>query len=178
MSFILKLFKNRTKQVNLTICGLDNAGKTTIVNYLINGEFKETLPTMGIHKEEINFPKLKLSIYDLGGQVDFRGMWSSVNEKSDALVYVIDSSDHFRLNESKEIFYNVLKTQINSTIPVLILLNKIDLPNRISRIDFINEFNLQNIQLNSNWACFETSAKTGEGILSSFHWFVNVLKDV
>ena len=62
LSFLINLFKNKVKQVALSICGLDKAGKTTIINYLIKGEYTETLPTMGINHEEISFPKLRLNI--------------------------------------------------------------------------------------------------------------------
>ncbi|MFW9923817.1 MAG: ADP-ribosylation factor family protein [Candidatus Thorarchaeota archaeon] len=177
MSLLEKLFK-KTKNINMTVCGLDKAGKTTIINYLVKGEYTDTIPTLGINREQIDFPKLRLNIFDLGGQIDFRGMWNQINEKSDALVYVIDSTDHFRINETKEVFYNIINTQIEPEIPVLILLNKVDLPQRISRAQFISEFELDNIYNVMKWACFETSALTGDGIYEAFHWFVNELREV
>ncbi|NHJ86010.1 MAG: GTP-binding protein [Asgard group archaeon] len=178
MSLLQRLFKFRTKQVNMTICGLDKAGKTTILNYLVRGEFKETIPTLGVNKETIDFPSLSINVFDLGGQEDFRGLWNQINEKSDALVFVIDSTDHFRLSESKEIFYNIINNQIDDRVPVLILLNKVDLPDRITRAEFIDEFNLLNTNISFTWACYETSAKTGAGIFDSFSWFISVLKEV
>ncbi|NHJ48715.1 MAG: GTP-binding protein [Asgard group archaeon] len=162
----------------MSVCGLDGAGKTTIINYLVKGEFVETIPTLGINRETIDFPKLKLNVFDLGGQIDFRGMWNQVNEKADALVFVIDSTDTVRLNEAKEIFHNIVDLQINDDIPVLILLNKIDIPYRISRSDFINEFDLANFASEMTWTCYETSAKTGEGIFDAFSWFIQMLKEV
>lgn len=176
MSLLQKLF-SRTKRVNITICGLDQAGKTTIINFLLKGEHVETIPTMGVNRETIDLPKLKMNIFDLGGQVDFRDMWGSINEKSDALIYVIDSTDHMRFDETRELFYSIINTQIDSEIPVLILLNKIDLPDRISRVNFIKEFNLADIH-QMEWACYESSAKTGEGLFEAFHWFVTQLKEV
>ncbi|MBD3193040.1 MAG: GTP-binding protein [Candidatus Heimdallarchaeota archaeon] len=178
MSFLVNLFKKQTKKINLTICGLDNAGKTTIINYLIKGEFQKQIPTMGINREVIDLPKLQMNVFDLGGQVDFRPMWASVNEQSNALIYVIDSTDQFRMEESKKIFYEIIETQINEKIPILILLNKVDLPNRISREKFIEIFELGNPRLQMEWACYETSAFTGEGIYESFNWFINTLQEV
>ncbi|MHA1187761.1 MAG: ADP-ribosylation factor-like protein, partial [Candidatus Heimdallarchaeota archaeon] len=49
MSFLRNLFRRRTKEVDISICGLANAGKTTIVKYLETGRFVETQPTMGIN---------------------------------------------------------------------------------------------------------------------------------
>lgn len=177
MSFLLNLFKNRVKQVNLTICGLDKAGKTTLVNYLIHGEFRDTIPTSGMNREVLNFPKLQLDIFDLGGQQEFRPMWSDYNEQSDGLIFVVDSSDKARLSESKEIFHSIIDTQINEQIPVLILLHKVDLPDRFELMEFIKKFGLNDPDLEIDWAIFETSAVTGEGVLDAFHWLVNFFEE-
>ena len=176
MSFLLKLFKSKTKQVVITICGLDKAGKTSIVKYIIAGENKTTIPTLGVNREVIDLPKLQMDIYDLGGQADFRAMWADINEKSDGLIFVVDSSDLFRLEEAKDIFHSIIKTQIDPLIPVMILLNKSDLSNRISRPEFMRQFGL--FELTSNrWACYEISALTGEGLYEAFKWFIDCFQE-
>ncbi|MFW9924906.1 MAG: ADP-ribosylation factor family protein [Candidatus Thorarchaeota archaeon] len=177
MSLIQKLFQKKTKQVNMTIIGLDKAGKTTMINYLMYGEFRPTLPTMGINVNTIKLPKINLQISDLGGQESFRSLWSQVNEKSDAVVYIVDSSDFDRFDETKKIFHEIIETQITDNIPVLILLNKIDIPWRISRLDFIKEFELSKLSEKINWSCYETSSKTGEGLLEAFSYFIDLLED-
>jgi small GTP-binding protein len=176
MSLLQRLFRKK-KQANITICGLDNAGKTTVTNYLMYGEQRTTIPTMGINVNTIKLPKLDLFIHDLGGQESFRALWANVNERSDALVYVVDSTDYKRFDETKEIFHTIIKTQIDDNIPVLVLLNKTDLPNRISRPDFITEFGLLNMESKIQWACFETSAKTGSGLIEAFTYFIHQLED-
>jgi len=76
MSFFQKLFRRRIKEVDITICGLANAGKTAIVKYLELGRFVETQPTMGINRgESIQIEKMEINIFDLGGQEDFRALW-------------------------------------------------------------------------------------------------------
>lgn len=171
MSFLVNLFKSRSKQVSISICGLDLAGKTTIVRYLLAGEHKDTIPTMGINKEVIHFPKLQINVFDLGGQKQLRTIWSDINDKSDALIYVVDGADLERLEEAREEFNKILDTQINPNIPVLILLNKCDLPNYMDRIEFIRKFGLLERQL--QWVCYETSALTGEGIGEAFSWLID-----
>ena len=155
---------------------MDKAGKTTIVKYLVAGEHKSTIPTLGINRETVDLPNLQMDIFDLGGQEDFRGLWVDINEKSDGLVYVVDSTDHFRLSESKDIFHNIINTQIDTIIPVLLLLNKCDIDDRLSRADFVNKFGLAELQ-NINWACFVTSAITGEGVYDAFKWFIDSFQE-
>ena len=175
LSFLLKLFKSKTKHVVITICGLDKAGKTTIVKYIVAGEHKNTIPTLGVNREIVDLPRLQMDIFDLGGQEDFRGLWADINEKSDGLIYVVDSTDYVRFDESKGIFHNIIRTQINPNIPIMVLLNKTDLPERISRPDFMKEFGL--FDLTNKWSCFETSALTGEGLYEAFKWFIDCFQE-
>jgi small GTP-binding protein len=153
---------------------LDKAGKTTLVKYLIHGEFRETIPTSGMNREKISLPKLDLDIFDLGGQSEFRPMWSDYNENSDGLVFVVDSTDYERMDMAREIFDTIIGTQINENIPVLVLLNKVDEPDHMDMMDFVRDFGLNDPASQIKWAVFETSAKTGEGILDSMQWLVNL----
>ncbi|MBD3191821.1 MAG: GTP-binding protein [Candidatus Heimdallarchaeota archaeon] len=175
MSFLMRLFRNKTQQTNITVCGLDAAGKTTIMKYLETGEFVDTSPTMGINHEKIVLPKLQVNVFDLGGQEDFRPMWHEVNEKSDGIVFVVDKTDVLRFEEAKQAFDNIISTQVQNDVTVLVLLHKNDLPNGMERSKFIDEFGLST--LDYDWACYSTSAKTGENIFESFKWFVNELKE-
>jgi len=171
-----RLFRKK-KQANITICGLDKAGKTSVINYLLYGEPRSTIPTMGINVNTIKLPKLEILIHDLGGQESFRALWENINERSDALVYIVDSTDFERFVETREIFHTIIETQIDDSIPVLVLLNKIDLQDRMTRSDFITHFGLPSIQAKIHWSCFETSAKTGLGLVEAFSYFINQLED-
>ncbi len=175
MAFFQRLFRKK-KQANMTICGLDKAGKTSVINYLLYGENKATIPTMGVNVNTINLPRLDISIFDLGGQEGFRSMWGDINERSQAVVYIVDSTDKERFELTKSIFHDIINAQIEENIPVLILLNKIDLPNRMSRADFIYQFGLLDLK-NIAWSCYEISAMTGEGLIEAFTSFIHDLED-
>lgn len=176
MVFLQKLFKKK-KQAMMTVCGLDNAGKTSVMNYLLYGEHRQTIPTMGVNINTINLPKLELNIYDLGGQESFRPLWSDINERSNAIIYIVDCTDYKRFNESKEIFHKIVNSQIDEKIPVMVLLNKCDLSNRISRADFIYHFGLLELPEKVSWSCYETSALTGKGLVEAFTQFTQYLED-
>lgn len=49
-------------------------------------------------------------------------------EESHALIYVIDSNDRSRMDESKEVFNEIIKNDHLSGMPLLLLANKQDLP--------------------------------------------------
>ena len=62
---ILKKTKEREKEMRLLILGLDNAGKTTILNHLTNKEIKYAVPTIGFITKEITYKNLKIVSWDI-----------------------------------------------------------------------------------------------------------------
>ena len=69
---ILNWLRNRfwkDKELELSIVGLQNAGKSTLINSLSTGEFDEdTIPTVGVNIRAVKKGKINLKIWDLGGQ--------------------------------------------------------------------------------------------------------------
>ena len=60
------------KDKKVVICGLDYAGKSTLVSYLETGTFIEHTPTMGKRETELNIQGVQLQLIDMGGQEAFR----------------------------------------------------------------------------------------------------------
>ena len=172
MGFLAKLFGKVDKKINIAMCGLDNAGKTSILNFLKKGEFQECLATMGINHESLKLGKLSLSIMDLGGQEVFRYFWPSYIERADLLIFVVDSSDVNRMPIAKEIFYNAINNYCDPGIPLLFLATKQDLPNICSLAYIIHLFQLTSLY-DRTIHIQRTSALTGMGIYEAFQWIYN-----
>ena len=175
MSTYRDLFSDEIDVSNVSVCGLDSSGKTTIINFIIHGKFKKTIPTMGQNRDTFKLMNKKINFIDLGGQPSFRSIWTGINAKADALIYVVDGTDIERLDESKEIFSQIINNQIQLHIPIMILLNKIDLANRITKAELIQHFELDSLSNELKWICYETSAKSGEGMIDAFSNFVQNL---
>ncbi|WAR23619.1 ARFRP-like protein [Mya arenaria] len=47
---------------------------------------------------------VKLKFWDLGGQEELQSLWDKYYAESHAIIYVVDSSDKERIDESKEAF--------------------------------------------------------------------------
>jgi small GTP-binding protein len=64
------------QEMELTLVGLQNAGKSTLVNVIANGSFSEDLiPTVGFNMRKVTKGKVTIKLWDLGGQPRFRSMW-------------------------------------------------------------------------------------------------------
>ncbi len=82
--------------------GLDAARKTTILFKLKLGETVRTVPTIGFRVEIVYYKNLDFTIWDVGGQISFGQIWNNYFANTDALIYVVDSSDRYRLGEASE----------------------------------------------------------------------------
>ena len=67
--FISKVIGNLfpKKNTRILLLGLDNAGKTTILNKLKFNEIVYTVPTIGFNVETITYKNLNFTIFDVGG---------------------------------------------------------------------------------------------------------------
>lgn len=76
--------------MELTLVGLQNAGKTTLVNTISvsvthswifisctqYGKCNEdTIPTVGFNMRKVSKGNVSIKLWDIGGQPKFRGMW-------------------------------------------------------------------------------------------------------
>ncbi|CAD8085120.1 unnamed protein product [Paramecium primaurelia] len=144
------------KKLKIVIIGLEGSGKTAILQYLRNGKFTETQPTIGLNVETIQYKSRFYLIFDVGGKV--RTLWSHYYENLDGLVFVVDSTNQ---EKQQEILQELkkLSDDVKTKIVLLIYLNKSDLPNS----QFM-ELGVDIQQSNSDVIMQRCSAKSGEGI--------------
>ncbi|KIY96503.1 ADP-ribosylation factor-like protein 2 [Monoraphidium neglectum] len=118
--------------MRLLMVGLDNAGKTTIVKRL-NGEDISTIsPTLGFNIKTMDFNGYKLNIWDVGGQRTLRPYWRNYYEKTDGLIWVVDSADLARLSDCRDELRGLLQEERLFGATLLILANKQDIPSALT----------------------------------------------
>jgi len=152
--------------------GIDNAGKTTIIDVFAKQRFEHTIPTVGINFEQISFSEIALDfdILDMGGQKNFRMLWVDYLNTVDIVIYVIDASDHKRLEEALEEFRRMLVITEENNVPILILVNKIDLPNTMSAWEIGQRLSSIEELADRDWNIIETSAVTAKGLVEMIKW--------
>merc|ERR1712004_758636 len=124
---ILKKMRKDEKEARILMLGLDNSGKTTILKKLSEEDISHIMPTQGFNIKSLVHEGFKLNVWDIGGQKTIRPYWSNYFENSDALVYVIDSSDARRLEESGQELRDLLAEDKLGSIPLVVFANKQDL---------------------------------------------------
>ncbi|PVV01357.1 hypothetical protein BB560_004222 [Smittium megazygosporum] len=111
--------------MELTLVGLQNSGKTTLVN---SGVFSEDMiPTVGFNMRKVTKGNVTLKLWDIGGQPRFRSMWERYCRGVDAIIFVVDSADIQKLDQARAELWSLLEKPLLEAIPVLVLGNKNDL---------------------------------------------------
>jgi Arf/Sar family protein len=167
----MKSLRNRTKRASvprILILGLDNAGKTTILRKL-NGEEAQPSegPTQGFNQKEVAVHDRAVKLCDLGGQRSLRDFWQDYYEACDCLMYVVDSSDIRRLEESHATFMDVIQNL--QRVPILVFANKQDLVTARTPAELAECLQLTDCR-DRMWHIQGCSARTGEGLEEGVMW--------
>ena len=183
MSLLFKitssLFK-KNKTAKICFIGLDSAGKSSIIKKIVEDEFNENQDkrTLGMSVEKIAVAGLNFITWDLGGQKAFRdSLWPTYMKGTRGVIYVIDSSDHFRLSESrKEINKFIFENPNFYNIPILILANKQDKFNAMTVNEISDYLNLYSKK--NKVKIFPVSCKTGLNLSNAMKWLADEVNDL
>ncbi|MEE9377158.1 MAG: ADP-ribosylation factor-like protein [Candidatus Lokiarchaeia archaeon] len=148
-----KLYQKKPK-MKVVIAGLDFAGKTSLINRLLNDyNYKDIInlyPTTGANVEEYQSDNMDLILWDLGGQKDNIDEYLESPERFfvqlDVLIFVFDSQDNIRYNEALKYLRDIIEILefLNENPYHLILLNKVDIdiaddPDFQIKIEYLSE---------------------------------------
>eukprot|EP00842_Homolaphlyctis_polyrhiza_P003876 jgi/Hompol1/448/HPOL_004195-RA len=160
------------QEMELTLVGLQNSGKTTLVGVIANGEFTEDMiPTVGFNMRKVTKGAVVMKLWDLGGQARFRSMWERYCRGVNAIVYVVDSADLPKISQSKTELHSLLERPLLAGIPVLVLGNKNDLPDALSVDELIDQMDLKSIT-QREVSCYSISAKNQVNIDITLQWLM------
>ncbi|KAI6183900.1 ADP-ribosylation factor-like protein 2 [Aphelenchoides bicaudatus] len=164
---IVRKMRRREMEMRILILGLDNSGKTTILQRINGEDYTKVAPTFGFNIKTLEFRDWKLNCWDVGGQSSLRSYWQNYFERTDALVWVVDSSDKKRLKDCRAELDKLLGEECLKGVTLLVLANKRDLPNSLTADQIEAELELHKIK-NHHYKIFNSSAYTGENLMEAF----------
>jgi len=168
------LLGNEEKRI--LMLGIDGAGKTTILYKLKMGENINTVPTIGFNVESLQFRNIKFTVWDVGGQDRIRKLWRHYYEGTNGLIYVVDSNDVNRIEESSLELEKLLREQEMSNACLLVLANKQDLPNAVSVSELTERLGLHRLR-DRAWNVQATCAMSGDGLHEGMEWLATAIKN-
>lgn len=95
--------RHENSQMTIMLIGLDDAGKTTVLSDFKGDKNPFIAPTVGFSKPlKMKRGKYQVTVYDLGGGVRIRNLWSNYFADVHGAIFVVDAADEGRLKEAKE----------------------------------------------------------------------------
>ena len=173
---LLKKLKRNDREVRLLVLGLDNSGKTTILKRLSDEDISQVMPTQGFNVKSLVQNGVTLNVWDIGGQKSIRPYWRNYFDHTDAMIYVIDSADQKRMEETGVELDQLLDEEKLDGVPVLIFANKQDLISAHTPEEISDGLNLSCIN-DRPWNIQPCSAKSGDGLKEGMEWIMSFLEE-
>ncbi|CCW71761.1 unnamed protein product [Phytomonas sp. Hart1] len=163
----------------IIVCGLDNSGKTTLVNALKPRERRAgtITATVGCQTDEFSLSKVHFTAFDMGGAKKFRALWESYYGSVQGIIFVIDSSDPLRLCVVRDEISQIVEHPdiVQKRLPFLFFANKMDVKNSKAPIDLIQTLELTKLMANHSFNIFASNALTGAGLVEGVKWLRDVM---
>lgn len=167
------------EEANILVIGLDNSGKTTILNQLKSEDYRsmDIVPTIGFNVEKLQTKHLTITAFDMSGQGRYRTLWEQYYRDCQGIIFVVDSSDKIRMVVARDELESMVKhTDLkNKRVPILFFANKMDLRDAVSSVKVSSLMGLEEIH-DKPWHICASNGLTGEGLHEGIEWLTEQLK--
>ncbi|XP_046405475.1 ADP-ribosylation factor-like protein 6 [Ischnura elegans] len=171
----------RKQQVNVLVIGLNNSGKSTILNYFKPNECQaqEIVPTVGFNVHKFQNQNVGFTAFDMSGQGRYRNLWENYYNDCHGIIFVIDSSDKLRLVVVRDELELLLHHPDISCrrVPILLFANKMDVRESLSVVRISSLLGLEVI-MDKPWHICASNALSGEGLHEGMEWLTQQIRDL
>lgn len=153
----------------MLVVGLDGSGKTCLLRRLARQEIALMPPTHGHNIVRITYAGHLCELIDVGGTEELRQHWPLYYAELSGVVFVIDSADKRRLEQTGIELNRLLHHPRLARVPVLILANKQDKLDALHSRQIVDALNLGAVR-DREWHVHECSALDRRGVDEGFAW--------
>ncbi len=135
------LFAEETGVLEVALIGLENSGKTTLVNFICTGEKPAiaTHPTIGVNVKVAKKKQVTIKMWDMTGQERGRQDWLRYCADQHCIIFCVDSiSDRNRVATAKDELFRLVSSSAQfAATPLMICLTKTDVTPHLSEEDAV-----------------------------------------
>lgn len=174
-SFSAAASRNRQhSKPRVVVQGLKNSGKTTILTRLNLGRLEYPRHRHGVLVETVRFNNVTIKAWRVGDHTAPRpAWWNDFYLEAQALIFVIDASDHTTLDLARQQLHLTLREPQLTDCAVLVYANKQDMSGAESEL----RDKLGLLHLHQRWRVQPCVATTGDGLYEGLDWLASVLAD-
>ena len=133
------------------------------------------MSTIGFNVEKVQYKNVQFTVWDVGGQEKLRPLWRHYFQKTDGLIYVVDSFDSERMARAAQEFNAIVNDPLMQNAAVLVFANKQDMANALTPAQVAEHLGLLKMR-NRKWHCQSAVAIKGEGLYEGLDWLASTLK--
>jgi Ras-related protein Rab-7A len=168
----------RSLLFKIVVLGESGVGKTSLLLRYVENKFtmatKSTIGSDFLSKEvDVDDKPVTLQIWDTAGQERFQGLGTSFYRGADGVVFVFDVTRRNTFEEIpawKKAFLIQIGQENNDDFPILVLANKVDLPDRQ-----VSKAEVKEYCAREGLPFFETSAKESLNVDRSFEKIASLI---
>uniref|UniRef100_UPI00358FB852 ADP-ribosylation factor 6-like n=1 Tax=Myxine glutinosa TaxID=7769 RepID=UPI00358FB852 len=173
-----KLFSKSwgSKEMRVLMLGLDAAGKTTVLYRLkLGNTVQTTIPTVGFNVETVSYKKFRFNVWDVGGQDKIRPLWRHYYTGTQALIFVVDSTDKDRVEEARQELHRIINDREMRGATLLVFANKQDVQGAMRPSEVQEKLQLTRLR-DRIWYVQPSCATKGDGLQEGLSWLASVRK--
>jgi small GTP-binding protein len=119
--------RNRVVERVVLVIGFNNSGKTLLLNRLKGYASTTTEPTIGFNLERFKYKNVEFYVWDVGGQMVLRKLWSRYINITNIVLFVLDATDTARIQLANDELFQLLAMSTHSGLKrIIVVINKID----------------------------------------------------
>ncbi|ERE91772.1 fascin-3 [Cricetulus griseus] len=124
--------------------------------------------------ETVEYKNICFTVWDVGGQDKIRPLWRHYFQNTQGLIFVVDSNDRERVQESADELQKMLQEDELRDAVLLVFANKQDMPNAMPVSELTDKLGLQHLR-SRTWYVQATCATQGTGLYDGLDWLSHEL---
>ena len=178
----LHLIGSPARKQRILMLGLDGAGKSTLFQRIRDtkkGTHAEAplKPSIAYNVTSLDIDGRACTLWDVSGSPLTRDLWKHYFSGTDCLVWVVDSSNLCRLQESRTLLQKIVTHRALRGVPVVVVANKQDLPTARNKFETEELLQLDLVRQEGHFVkVVTTSATTGKDTRKVLKKFKQILK--
>lgn len=178
LSRLLQAFGLVKRPAKLIVVGLDNSGKSTLINHLKPEQAAsyEVVPTVGFQQESFDRGNIRFTVFDMSGAESYRSLWEKFYSDVQGIIFVVDAADSIRMCVAKDELDALLahpdlkRGKVGENrCPILVFANKMDLPTAMDPAEAGVLLGLT-AMTDRAWHIQGSNALSGEGVDEGAGW--------
>lgn len=134
-------------------------------------------PTVGLELRTVKTSGVEFKVVDLSGQKAYHSIWSRYYAQSHIVIFVIDSADSSKLEESGSVLQNFVLGDVNlHCVPLLVVCSKNDIPGAMTVEDVEWKLRDRHGLGKREYHMVSISAWTGDGVGEILQWLTTQAK--